>query len=254
MVRILVLALLTAVCMLSTPATVGYFAWQHQNSGIGWFTAGLVTNDPGYPTTSNVRIEDAKLIVSTDLGGIFEYVLTLGASRPRTSPSQEPGQKWPGTLAQTLVAQTNPSLEYYSREFNPFAACSSNPSCMTTTADGARSTDKIVQATLEYRVVLLDPVWNINLYPGISPFEREYGDSHVYSATIGNGITPLMYTGAAGSSYVNVDLTVPGSEAHVPEPSTAALMLAGIAIAGFGARRLVCRSAKCSREIRQRAF
>jgi hypothetical protein len=164
--RILVLAFLTAGWAMSTPATVGYFAWQHQDSGVGWFTVGVLANNPDNPTTSNVQLEDVKLIVNTDLGGIFEYLLTPGTTRALTQPVQEPGVKWPGSLSQTLVAQDDPTVEYHSREFNPLAACSMNAVCLANAIDGTRSTDRIVQARLEYRAVLLDPAWNINLYPG----------------------------------------------------------------------------------------
>ena len=244
MLRLLVLALLTAVSALTTPATIGYFSWQHQDSGVGWFTVGVLTNHPDNPTTSNVRLDDVRLIISTDVGGVFEYLLTLGMSRPSTSPVQEPGIKWPGGHGQTLVAQTDSALEYRSREFNPLAGCSSWAQCAADNPDGDKSTDKIVQARLEYRAVLLDPLWYVNTYPGTSEFYREFDDSHVYSVALGDGSTPFLYSGPPESSYVSVDLTVPeqvSPEQGVPEASPAILVLSGLAVVVIGSPKSIRR-------------
>ena len=148
----------------------------------------------------------------------------------------EPGLPYPGSLPHTLLPQVDPSMEYHSREFNPLTACATSAACIASTADGIKSNDRIVQATLQYRAVLLDPAWNVNLYPGSAPFQRDFGDSFVYSVTMGDGATPFLFAGAGGESYVNIDLTVPGSLAvpqqAVPEPSTPVLALAGLGVFG----------------------
>lgn len=242
MVRACTLALLTAGWALSTPATIGYFAWQHQNSGVGWFSLGVLTNDEDSPTTSNVQLEDVRLVVTTDLGGMFQYVFAPGVTRTLIPPQSEPGVKSPAGLSQTLTAQINPAVAYHTREFNPLAACSTNAACVAGMVDGLLSTDRIVRAELEYRVVLLDSAWHVNLYPGSVQFERDFDDSHVYNVVMGEGLTPFLLYGAGSQSYVNIDLSVPGhltTGIHsVPEPAASVLLVLGLGFFSIFAGKL----------------
>lgn len=226
MIRLLLLSMLVAASLFGTSANVGFFQWNSTNTGVGWFTVGVTTNDPSYQLTDNIRLENVKMVLVMDTGGIFEYGLTLGSTTPATTPAAEPGNAYDGIpfgTASLFPQVVGSGLAYYSRIFDP------------SNAPGGLRSDRIVAAYLNYRVVGPAGPWNMNLFPGSTLFLPSNPNAfNIYWQQLNVG-------GLYNGQNLFVNLTVPGEV--VPEPGTVALSFAGLATLGFfGYRRRAGRS------------